>query len=42
MLTEFWVYLGSEICENSEYGRVLYMQTLYSILNMLDYALTEF
>ena len=42
MLTEFWIYLGYEIYENSEYGRVLYMQTWYSILNMPDYALTEF
>ena len=27
---------------NSEYGRILNMRTLYSVLNMPEYALTEF
>ena len=35
-MPEFWVQ------QSSEYGTVLNMQALHSILNMLDYALAEF
>ena len=41
------IYLTSEICQNSEYSKalndmVLHMQALHNVLNMTEYALTEF
>ena len=39
-LTEFWIYLGLSICQDSQYGWVLNMQELHRILNMPKYSWT--
>ena len=38
VLTEFWIYLGFYICQDSEHGSVPNMQEFHRILNITQYG----